>query len=56
MNDRDLAKHNKQIASIRELIRTGMRLVSESAATQARTEKGLKALSNTLRRGGNRHR
>ena len=54
-HDRKLAKHNKQIASIRELILTGMRLVNKVAATQARTEKNLEALINTLRRGGNGH-
>jgi hypothetical protein len=54
-HDRDLAKHNRQIASIRELILTGMRLVNKIAATQARTEKNLEALTNTLRRGGNGH-
>jgi hypothetical protein len=54
-HDRDLAKHNKQIASIRELIHTGMRLVNKIAANQARTEKNLEALINTLRRGGNGH-
>jgi hypothetical protein len=54
-HDRDLARHNKQIASIRELILTGMRLVNRIAATQARTEKNLEALINTLRRSGNGH-
>lgn len=54
-HDRELAKHNKQIASIRELILTGMRLVNKVAATQPRTEKNLEALINTLRRGGNGH-
>jgi hypothetical protein len=47
--DRDLAKHNKQIASIRELILTGMRLVNKTAATQARNEKNLESLIHTLR-------
>jgi hypothetical protein len=32
-----------------------MRLVNKIAATQARTEKNLEALTNTLRRGGNGH-
>jgi hypothetical protein len=54
-HDRELSKHNKQIASIRELILTGMRLVNKVAATQARTEKNLEALINTLLRGGNGH-
>jgi len=54
-HDRELAKHNRQIASIRELILSGMRLVNKIAATQARTERNLEALTNTLRRGGNGH-
>jgi hypothetical protein len=54
-HDRELAKHNREIASIRELIPTGMRLVNKIAATQARTEKNLEALISTLRRGGNGH-
>jgi hypothetical protein len=53
--DRELAKHNRQIAAIRELILEGMRLVKKVAAAQVRTEKNLEALTNTLRRGGNGH-
>jgi len=48
-HDRDLAKHNREIASIRKLILTGMRLVNKIAATQARTEKSLEALISSLR-------
>jgi hypothetical protein len=54
-HDRDLAKHDKEIAAIRKLILTGMRLVNEIAVAQKRTEKSLEALINTLRRGGNGH-
>lgn len=52
-HDRDLAKHNQEIASIRKLILTGMRLVNKIAVSQARTEKNIEALINTLRRSGN---
>jgi hypothetical protein len=54
-HDRDLAKRNKEIAAIRKLILTGMRLVNEIAVGQKRTEKSLETLINTLRRGGNGH-
>jgi hypothetical protein len=54
-HDRDLAKHDKEIAAIRKLILTGMRLVNQIAVAQKRTEKSLEALINTLRRGGNGH-
>jgi hypothetical protein len=53
--DRDLAKHDKEIAAIRRLILTGMRLVNQIAVAQKRTEKSLEALISTLRRGGNGH-
>ena len=54
-HDRELAKHNREIAAIRALILNGMRLVNKIAATQARTEKNLEALITSLRRGGNGH-
>ncbi len=54
-HDRDLAKHDKEIAAIRRLILTGMRLVNQIAVAQKRTEKSLEALINTLRRRGNGH-
>ncbi len=47
-HDRDLAKHDKEIAAIRKLILTGMRLVNEIAVAQARTEKNLEALIQKL--------
>jgi hypothetical protein len=57
-----LDKHDRQIASIRELVQEGMRLVVQSrkdirslAAAQKRTEESLRALIETMRGGGNGH-
>ena len=57
-----LDKHDKQIASIRELVQEGMRLVVQSrkdirslAAAQTRTEQSLHALIESMRIGGNGH-
>jgi hypothetical protein len=57
-----LDKHDKQIASIRELVQEGMRLVVQSrkdirslAAAQKRTDSSLHALIDSLRGGGNGH-
>jgi hypothetical protein len=54
-HERELAKHNPEIAAIRKLILNGMRLVNKIAVAPARTEKNLEALINTLRRSGNGH-
>ena len=55
-------KHDRQIASIRELVQEGMRLVVQSrkdirslAAAQKRTDASLHALIDSLRGGGNGH-
>jgi hypothetical protein len=37
-HSRELTKHDREIAAIRKLILTGMRLANKTAATQARTE------------------
>jgi hypothetical protein len=64
-----LDKHDKQIASIRELVHEGMRLVVETRkdirklaamqlateAAQKRTEESLRAFIESLRGGGNGH-
>ncbi len=57
-----LDRHDRQIASIRELVQEGMRLVVQSrkdirslAVAQKRTEENLQLLINTMRRGGNGH-
>jgi hypothetical protein len=64
-----LDKHDKQIASIRELIHEGMRLVVETRkdmrklaamqltteTAQRRTEASLRAFIESLRGGGNGH-
>ena len=57
-----LDKHDRQIASIRELVQEGMRLVVQSrkdirslAAAQKRTDASLHALIDSLRGGGNGH-
>ena len=57
-----LDRHDRQIASIRELVQEGMRLVVQTrkdiqslAAAQKRTENNLQLLFNTMRRGGNGH-
>jgi cell division protein ZapA (FtsZ GTPase activity inhibitor) len=54
-HSRELTKRDREIAAIRKLILTGMRLANKTAATQARTEKNLEALINSLRRGSNGH-
>jgi len=55
-------RHDRQIASIRELVQEGMRLVVQSrkdirslAAAQKRTDASLHALIDSLRGGGNGH-
>jgi hypothetical protein len=57
-----LDKHDRQIASIRELVQEGMRLVVQSrkdirslAAAQKRTDASLHALIESMRMGGNGH-
>jgi hypothetical protein len=57
-----LDKHDRQIASIRELVQEGMRLVVQSrkdirslAASQKRTDESLRALIESMRGGGNGH-
>ena len=57
-----LDKHDRQIASIRELVQEGMRLVVQSrkdirslAAAQKRTDASLHALIDSMRGGGNGH-
>ena len=57
-----LDKHDRQIASIRELVQEGMRLVVQSrkdirslAVAQKRTEESLRALIDSLQGGGNGH-
>ena len=57
-----LDKHDQQIASIRDLVQEGMRLVVQSrkdirslAAAQKRTDASLHALIDSLRGGGNGH-
>jgi len=57
-----LDKHDKQIASIRDLVQEGMRLVVQSrkdirslAAAQKRTDASLHALIDSMRGGGNGH-
>jgi hypothetical protein len=57
-----LDRHDRQIASIRELVQEGMRLVVQSrkdirslAAAQKRTDASLHALIDSLRGGGNGH-
>jgi hypothetical protein len=57
-----LDRHDRQIASIRELVKEGMRLVVQSrkdirslAAAQKRTDASLRALIDSLRGGGNGH-
>jgi DNA-binding FrmR family transcriptional regulator len=66
-HDKQIAAHEKQIAAIRDLVKEGMRIVIKSrqdtrreikdlTAAQARTEKSLKELIDSLRRsGGNGH-
>ena len=57
-----LDNHDRQIASIRELVQEGMRLVVQSrkdirslAAAQKRTDASLHALIDSMRIGGNGH-
>jgi hypothetical protein len=55
-------RHDRQIASIRELVQEGMRLVVQSrkdirslAAAQKRTDASLHALIDSMRIAGNGH-
>ena len=57
-----LDKHDKQIASIRDLVQEGMRPVVQGrkdirslAAAQKRTDASLHALIDSMRGGGNGH-
>ncbi|HLK67509.1 MAG TPA: hypothetical protein VKU19_28930 [Bryobacteraceae bacterium] len=64
-----LDSHDRQIAAIRKLLQTGMRMLvkmqedqqamrkdlRELAAMQKRTEASLQSLINTMKRGGNGH-
>ena len=57
-----LDKHDRQIASIRELVQEGMRLVVQSrkdirslAAAQKSTDASLHALIDSMRSAGNGH-
>ena len=64
-----LDKHDKQIASIRDLVKEGIKMVVETrrlaldtrkdlrelAAAQKRTEESLHALIDSMRGGGNGH-
>jgi hypothetical protein len=57
-----LDKHDKQISSIRELVKEGMQLVVQTrkdiralSAAQKRTEENLQLLINTMRHAGNGH-
>jgi len=64
-----LDKHDKQIASIRDLVKEGIKMVVETrrlaletrrdlrelAAAQKRTDASLHALINSMRGGGNGH-
>ena len=62
-------RHDREIAAIRKLILTGMKMINRNAeqgaatrkelrdlaAAQKETEKSLKALMDTMRRGSNGH-
>ena len=55
-------QHDREIAAIRKLILTGMKMINSLAASQKRTEANLdrleakvEALVDSLRRGGNGH-
>ena len=57
-----LDKHDREIATIRTLLKQGMRLVVDLGAAQKRTERNLQALErdlqaliDTMRRGGDGH-
>jgi hypothetical protein len=50
-----VSKHDREIAAIRTLIKQGMRLVVEVQRAQKQTEASLKALIDSLERGGNGH-
>ena len=52
---RKFTLHDREIAAIRKLIVTGMRIVNKLGVAQTRTEKSLNALINSMRRGGNLH-
>lgn len=60
-NDR-LDKHDREIAAIRKLILTGMKMINQLAASQKETDRQLKetdrhlqAFIQSMRRGSNGH-
>ena len=49
--ERNAARHDKEIAAIRKLIITGMKMINALAASQRKTDAELKALIRSMRSG-----
>jgi len=49
------SKHVREIASIRKLVLTGMKMLNNLAASQRETDRQLQVLVRSLQRGGNGH-
>jgi hypothetical protein len=50
-----LDKHDREIAAIRKLILTGMKMINQLTASQKETDRQLQAFIQSMRRGGNGH-
>jgi len=50
-----LARHDREIAAIRKLILTGMKMINALTASQRETDKQLQALIRSMQRGSNGH-
>jgi hypothetical protein len=48
-------QHDREIAAIRKLILTGMKMINQLAASQKETDRQLQAFIQSMRRGGNGH-
>jgi hypothetical protein len=50
-----LDTHDLEIAAIRKLILTGMKMINQLAASQKETDRQLQAFIQSMRRGSNGH-
>lgn len=50
-----LTRHDREIAAIRKLVWTGMKMLNNLAQSQRETDRQLQLLVRSLQRGGNGH-
>jgi hypothetical protein len=50
-----LSKHDREIAAIRKLVLTGMKMITSLAASQRKTDAQLQDFISSLRQGTNGH-